>query len=144
MQICNVTNSANFFHLMRRQLHREFRKPLIVMSPKQLLRHKLVRSNLSEFTENKRFIKTYPEAYPEEVNEASNIERIILCSGQVYFSLLDYRRKNNIKNMVILRVEQIAPFPMYQVEQLINIYQNAEVMWTQEEHRNAGAWRYVR
>ena len=144
MQIINVTNPANFFHALRRQLHRDFRKPLIVMSPKQLLRHKLVKSNISEFTEDERFHRTYPETYPEEIDDQFNIERLIFCSGQVYFALLDYRRKHNIKNVAICRVEQIAPFPNYQIGDLINNYPNAEIMWTQEEHRNAGPWRYVR
>jgi len=144
MQICNITNPANFFHVLRRQLHRDFRKPLIVLTPKQLLRHKLVKSNLSEFCDKQRFHRTYAESYPEQIDEPNNIKRIIFCSGQVYFALIDYRQKNNIKNVAICRVEQVAPFPNYQVTDLINNYPNANVMWTQEEHRNAGSWRYVR
>lgn len=144
MQVVNITSPANFFHLLRRQLHRDFRKPLIVMSPKQLLRHKLVKSNISEFCTKQRFHRTYAEMHPEEINEPNNIERMIVCSGQVYFALLDYRQKNNIKNVAIIRTELIAPFPNFQIRDHIKKYPNAEVMWVQEEHRNAGAWRYVR
>lgn len=93
MQVANVTNPANYFHLLRRQLVRDFRKPLVVMTPKYLLRHKLVKSNIEEFHEKYHFVSIYRESYPEEVQSNEQIERVIFCSGKVYFDLLDKRRE---------------------------------------------------
>lgn len=143
MTVINVTTPANFFHALRRQLHRNFRKPLIVMSPKKLLRHKLVKSNIEEFEFN-RFKKTWPEAYPEKLVAPEKIRRIINCSGQVYFDLLEHREKNNIKDVVIHRIEQVAPFPYVSCKRVWDDYPNADIVWAQEEHRNQGAWTYMK
>ncbi|GAU20243.1 hypothetical protein TSUD_353070 [Trifolium subterraneum] len=152
MQIVNVTTPANFFHVLRRQIHREFRKPLIVMSPKNLLRSKACRSNLSEFddvqghpgfdkqgTRFKRLIK--------DRNDHSNLEegmrRLVLCSGKVYYELDDHRSKVDASDVAICRVEQLCPFPYDLVQRELKRYPNAEVVWCQEEPMNMGGYTYI-
>ncbi|QCE12862.1 2-oxoglutarate dehydrogenase, mitochondrial-like [Vigna unguiculata] len=152
LQIVNVTTPANFFHVLRRQVHREFRKPLIVMSPKNLLRSKVCRSNLSEFddvqghpgfdkqgTRFKRLIKD--QNYPSDVEEG--IRRLVLCSGKVYYELDEHRTKVEAKDVAICRVEQLCPFPYDLVQRELKRYPNAEVVWCQEEPMNMGGYTYV-
>lgn len=151
-QVVNVTTPANYFHVLRRQLHREFRKPLIVMSPKNLLRHKECRSNLSEFddvqghpgfdkqgTRFKRLIK--------DQNDHSNLEegisRLILCSGKLYYELNEERRQVERKDVAICRVEQLCPFPYDLIQRELKRYPNAEIVWCQEEPMNMGAYSYI-
>ncbi|KAI9124562.1 hypothetical protein K1719_004484 [Acacia pycnantha] len=151
-QIVNVTTPANFFHVLRRQIHREFRKPLIVMSPKNLLRHKDCKSNLSEFddvqghpgfdkqgTRFKRLIK--------DQNDHSDLEegirRLVLCSGKVYYELDDERKKAGAKDVAICRVEQLCPFPYDLAQRELKRYPNAEVVWCQEEAMNMGGYTYI-
>jgi len=143
MMICNVTNPANFFHLMRQQLHKNYRKPLVVLAPKKLLRHKLVKSNIEEF-EFHRFRKVYPETQSEKLVAPEKIRRVINCTGQVYFDLLEYREKNNINDVVIQRIEQIAPFPYLSVKTELDKYVNADIIVSQEEHRNQGPWNFFK
>ena len=140
MQVCNVTTPANYFHMIRRQIHREFRKPLIVMTPKSLLRHPLARSNLDEFTGDTLFKKIIPE---HESFDSQSVKRHILCSGKIYYDLLQRRQEKNINNIVITRIEQIAPFPYYLVADECKKYSNAELVWCQEEPMNMGAWTYI-
>lgn len=98
MQVCNITNPANYFHLLRRQVLRDFRKPCVVMTPKFLLRYKLAKSSISEFTDVERFISLYGETYPEDVESNNDkIKKVIVCSGKVYFDLLEKRRTDEIK-----------------------------------------------
>ncbi|KAI4351093.1 hypothetical protein L6164_005479 [Bauhinia variegata] len=150
-QVVNITTPANYFHVLLRQIHRDFRKPLIVMSPKHLLRHKECRSNLSEFEDNgglpgsaecsrfKRVIK--------EQNNHSDLEegirRLIFCSGKVYYDLDDERRKTKGNDIAICRVEQICPFPYDLIQQELKRYPNAEIVWCQEEPMNMGAYFYA-
>ncbi|KAK6143283.1 hypothetical protein DH2020_023631 [Rehmannia glutinosa] len=151
-QVVNVTTPANYFHVLRRQIHREFRKPLIVMSPKNLLRHKDCKSNLSEFddvqghpgfdkqgTRFKRLIK--------DQNDHSDLEegirRLVLCSGKVYYELDEQRKKANGKDIAICRVEQLCPFPYDLIQRELKRYPNAEIVWCQEEPMNMGAYSYV-
>lgn len=104
--VCNITSPANYFHVLRRQMKRKYRKPLVVMSPKKLLRHKLARSTIEEFDDGTEFNPIYAETFPEEITEPSKVRRILVCSGQVYFDLLEHRRENNIKvdsNVIIGR-----------------------------------------
>ncbi|KAK8942516.1 hypothetical protein KSP39_PZI008916 [Platanthera zijinensis] len=151
-QVVNVTTPANYFHVLRRQLHRDFRKPLIVMSPKNLLRHKDCKSNLSEFddvaghpgfdkqgTRFKRLIKD--QNFLEDVEEG--ISRLLLCSGKVYYELDDERKKMERNDVAICRVEQLCPFPYDLVQRELNRYPNAEIVWCQEEPMNMGAYHYI-
>ncbi|XP_011024057.1 PREDICTED: 2-oxoglutarate dehydrogenase, mitochondrial-like [Populus euphratica] len=151
-QIVNVTTPANYFHVLRRQIHRDFRKPLVVMAPKNLLRHKDCKSNLSEFddvqghpgfdkqgTRFKRLIK--------DQNDHSDLEegirRLVLCSGKVYYELDEERRKVEAKDIAICRVEQLCPFPYDLIQRELKRYPSAEVVWCQEEPMNMGAYSYI-
>ncbi|KAE8676346.1 hypothetical protein F3Y22_tig00111618pilonHSYRG00007 [Hibiscus syriacus] len=151
-QVVNVTTPANYFHVLRRQIHREFRKPLIVMSPKNLLRHKDCKSNLSEFddvqghpgfdkqgTRFKRLIKD--QNIHSDLEEG--IRRLVLCSGKVYYELDDERKKNNASDVAICRVEQLCPFPYDLIQRELKRYPNAEIVWCQEEPMNMGAFSYI-
>ncbi|MED6199163.1 hypothetical protein PIB30_073301 [Stylosanthes scabra] len=151
-QVVNITTPANYFHVLRRQIHREFRKPLIVMSPKYLLRHKECKSKIYEFVvvegnngddqEGSRFMRLI-----KDKNKHSHLEegvrRVILCSGKVYYDLDEERRKINAKDIAICRVEQLCPFPYDLIQQELKRYPNAEVVWCQEEPMNMGAYYYM-
>ncbi|KAG6483235.1 2-oxoglutarate dehydrogenase, mitochondrial-like [Zingiber officinale] len=151
-QVVNVTTPANYFHVLRRQLHRDFRKPLIVMSPKNLLRHKDCKSHLSEFddvlghpgfdkqgTRFKRLIKDQNDH--REIEEGIN--RLILCSGKVYYELDEARKKKERSDVAICRVEQLSPFPYDLIQRELKRYPNAEIVWCQEEPMNMGAYFYI-
>ncbi|OEJ69159.1 2-oxoglutarate dehydrogenase E1 component [Magnetovibrio blakemorei] len=140
-QVVNVTTPAQFFHVMRRQLRRNLRKPLIVMSPKSLLRHKLVVSNLGEMGPGTCFHRVLPEH--DRLVLDKKIRRVVLCSGKVYYDLLEERRRREIKDVAIVRVEQLYPFPWQGLMQQLGRYPNAEVIWCQEEPANMGAWTFV-
>ena len=146
MIVANVTQPANFFHLLRRQLAWDFRKPLIVMSPKSLLRHPEVVSDLSEFGPGTRFQPVYDDAAFAKTSTADlkKVRRLVLCSGKVYFDLLDYQRTNEIKDVAVCRIEQLYPLPAPEIEQLRKRYSAAELVWCQEESENMGAWRYMK
>ena len=155
-QICNVTTPANYFHMLRRQVHREFRKPLIVMSPKNLLRHPKAVSNLDEFDNSddndslqgirfKRMImdKTSTSRSMDPPVE-DKVERVIFCSGKVYYDLDESREEaSKLDAVKICRIEQLAPFPWDLVGRELKRYPNAEVVWCQEEPMNMGAWFHV-
>jgi 2-oxoglutarate dehydrogenase E1 component len=141
MQVVNITTPANYFHALRRQMRRNFRKPLIVMSPKSLLRHKLVVSNLEEMGPNTHFRRILPETDRLALDE--NIRRVILCSGKIYYDLLEARRDSGNNDVAILRVEQLHPWPRNSLCRQLNRYPNAEIVWTQEEPANMGAWSFV-
>ncbi|KAJ9160071.1 hypothetical protein P3X46_025506 [Hevea brasiliensis] len=151
-QVVNVTTPANYFHVLRRQIHRDFRKPLVVMSPKNLLRHKSCKSNLCEFddvqghpgfdkqgTRFKRLIR--------DQNDHSDLEegirRLVLCSGKVYYELEEERNRLSEKDVAICRVEQLCPFPYDLVQRELKRYPNAEIVWCQEEPMNMGAYSYI-
>jgi 2-oxoglutarate dehydrogenase E1 component len=141
LQVVNITSPANFFHALRRQVKRNFRKPLIVMSPKSLLRHKLNISRLNEMGPGTGFCRIIPEI--DTLQEDSEVKRVILCSGKVYFDLLEARRQQNIKDVVIIRVEQLYPWPRGSITEQISKYSNADVVWSQEEPSNQGSWHFV-
>lgn len=144
-QVINPTTPANYFHALRRQQHRDFRKPLIVASTKALLRHKLAVSSFQDISTGSRFRRTYPELYPDEVVSDDEIRRLILCSGKIYYELLEARRAEASKSDVaIVRIEQISPFPFDQVANYAKQYPNAEIVWCQEEPKNMGCWYFVR
>eukprot|EP01135_Chromosphaera_perkinsii_P007575 Nk52_evm31s914 gene=Nk52_evmTU31s914 len=142
-QVLNCTTPANYFHALRRQIHREFRKPLIVMSPKSLLKHRLAVSSVEEMSEGTRFRRVIPEE-GEPAKNPENVRKLIFCSGKVYYDLLKEREDRGIKDVAIARVEQLSPFPYDLVLRQSKDYPGAEVAWCQEEPRNQGAWTYVR
>ncbi|MEE9397043.1 MAG: 2-oxoglutarate dehydrogenase E1 component [Methylococcales bacterium] len=140
MQVCVPTTPAQIFHLLRRQIIRPYRKPLIVMSPKSLLRHKMAVSSLEDLT--------YGSFQPliGETDEISleNVSRIVLCSGKVYYDLLEIRRTEELDHIAILRIEQLYPFPLKQLSSTLKKYPNVkELIWCQEEPKNQGAWHQI-
>ncbi len=142
MQVCNMTTPANYFHALRRQLHRPFRKPLIVMSPKSLLRHKLATSKLAELGPNTTFHRVLWD--DNQPSPDDKIKRIVLCSGKVYFDLFEEREKQKMKDVAILRIEQLYPFPFNALSKELARYKNVEtVVWCQEEPKNMGAWAFI-
>lgn len=140
-QIVNCTTPANYFHVLRRQMHREFRKPLIIFTPKSLLRHKACVSPLSMMTDGQTFHRVLYEDKP--VNKPKNIKRVVLCSGKVYYDLIDERDKRGIKDITIMRLEQLYPFPYDALKEELTPFVNADVVWCQEESENMGAWTFV-
>jgi 2-oxoglutarate dehydrogenase E1 component len=137
IQVVNVTTPAQYFHLLRRQVKRNFRKPLIVMSPKSLLRHPGAVSRITEFTSG-----GFQEIL-EEANAPAAASRMILCSGKVYFDLCDYRDKNGIKDAVIVRVEQLYPLHADRLREISARYPGIRLVWCQEESQNMGAWSWI-
>ena len=142
-QICNCTTPANYFHVLRRQMHREFRKPLVVMSPKSLLRHKLAVSDLDMFTGDSTFHRVLWDDDKDELVKDDKIKRVVLCSGKVYYDLLQERRERGIKDITILRLEQLYPFPDAALAGELKPFKNAEIVWAQEEPQNQGAWSFI-
>eukprot|EP00735_Rhodelphis_limneticus_P009011 TRINITY_DN2468_c0_g1::TRINITY_DN2468_c0_g1_i1::g.8967::m.8967 TRINITY_DN2468_c0_g1::TRINITY_DN2468_c0_g1_i1::g.8967 ORF type:complete len:1010 (-),score=333.22,sp/Q54JE4/ODO1_DICDI/49.38/0.0,Transket_pyr/PF02779.19/1.4e-64,E1_dh/PF00676.15/1.9e-62,HrpB4/PF09502.5/0.3 TRINITY_DN2468_c0_g1_i1:885-3851(-) len=142
LQVCNITTPANYFHVLRRQIHREYRKPLIIMSPKALLRHPQCVSPLSEFGQDQQFHRVLPEVAKDLVAD-DKVRRLIFCSGKVYYDLLNDRDSKGIKDVALVRLEQIAPFPHHRIAEQLQKYKNAQVMWVQEEPKNMGAWFYT-
>ena len=141
MQVVNMTTPANYFHALRRQMRRNFRKPMIVMAPKSLLRHKMVVSSLAEMGPDTHFRRIYPET--DRLVLDKNMRRVVLCSGKVYYDLLQYRRDNDIKDAAIIRVEQLYPWPRQTLFQQLARYPNADVVWCQEEPANQGSWTFI-
>ncbi|MBS0520727.1 MAG: 2-oxoglutarate dehydrogenase E1 component [Proteobacteria bacterium] len=140
-QVIVPTTPANYFHALRRQVRRSFRKPLIVMTPKSLLRHKDCVSTLADFGPGSSFRRILAEV--DQLAAADKVRRVVLCSGKVYFDLLAERRKRKIDDVAILRIEQLYPFPFTRLGARLAQYPNAEVVWCQEEPENAGAWHFV-
>jgi 2-oxoglutarate dehydrogenase E1 component len=144
MQVVYPSTPANYFHVLRRQLYRDFRKPLIAFTSKSLLRHPLARSTLQEMTGKTYFQRYIPESDPkQELVEDDKIRRHILCTGQVYYKLIHARTQRGIKDIAISRVEQLSPFPYDLIKPHLDKYKNAEIYWCQEEPLNFGAWTYV-
>jgi 2-oxoglutarate dehydrogenase E1 component len=145
-QVANCTTPANYFHILRRQLHRQFRKPLILMTPKSLLRHKRVISNLDEMgpgTSFHRLLWDDAQHQPGVLAPDNAIRRVVLCSGKVYYDLYDAREAAGINDVYLLRIEQLYPFPARALIQELSRFPNAEIIWCQEEPRNMGAWHFV-
>lgn len=139
LSIANCTSPANFFHLLRRQLARPFRKPLIVMSPKSLLRHPRCVSSLQEFTGQSAFQEIIDDATIAKTH-SKKVRRVLFCSGKIYFDLLDAQEQGRHQEVALVRVEQLYPWPKTQLEALFNKYSQAEKVWVQEEPANMGAW----
>jgi 2-oxoglutarate dehydrogenase E1 component len=141
MQVCVPSTPAQMFHMLRRQMLQPFRKPLIVMSPKSLLRHEMSVSSLEDLTRGSfaRIIDETDELLPAQVR------RLVFCSGKVYFDLLKARRKDGIRDVALVRIEQLYPFPTEEYEAILSRYPNArEIVWCQEEPQNQGAWYQIR
>lgn len=142
-QVVNCTTPANYYHVLRRQVHREFRKPLIIATPKNLLRERKCTSTLAEMGPHTKFIRVYDETDNNIVNNASAVRRIVFCSGKIYYELVAEREKKNLQDVAIIRIEQLAPFPWDKVAEQCALYNNADVTWCQEEPKNMGAWSFV-
>lgn len=146
MQVAYVTTPANTFHILRRQMNRQFRKPLILFFSKFLLRHPLARSDIEDFTGDSHFQWVIPDPAHEDGTIVSHdkIKRVILCTGQVYVALHKHRASKEINDVALTRIEQLNPFPWAQLRDILDSYPNAEtIVWTQEEPLNAGAWSFV-
>ena len=141
IQVVNCTTPANFYHVLRRQIHRDYRKPLIVMTPKSLLRHKLATSTIDEFDQGTRFLPVIPEK--SDLLEDNKIKKVIFCSGKIYYDLFESRQKKKTNNIVILRLEEIYPLPEKQILDSFKKYSNAKIIWCQEEPENMGAWHFL-
>jgi len=148
-QVANCTTPANYFHIIRRQLHRSFRKPLILMTPKSLLRHKRVVSSLEKFGPQNTFHRVLWDhaqvGGSEKVQLApdQDIQRVVLCSGKVYYDLFEERESRGNGEIYLMRVEQLYPFPARALIQELSRFPNAEVVWCQEEPKNQGAWSFI-
>ncbi len=141
MQVVYPTTPAQYFHVLRRQIHRNFRKPLIVMAPKSMLRLKLAVSRVEAFTDAP-FLNAIDEI---ETIDPNQVERVLLCSGKVYYDLLVARTARVLDNLAIVRVEQLYPFPETELREILSRYpDDAEVVWVQEEAENMGSWQYIR
>ncbi|MHC4727385.1 MAG: 2-oxoglutarate dehydrogenase E1 component, partial [Planctomycetota bacterium] len=138
IQICDVTTPVQYFHLLRRQVKLSFRKPLIIMTPKSLLRHPKVISNITELAEG---------GFQEVLDDSCNpeqIDRILLCSGKVYYDLIAHRETMGHNNSALIRLEQLSPFPKRALESCLEKYKPRNITWIQEQPRNFGAWNYMR
>jgi len=148
-QVANCTTPANYFHILRRQLHRKFRKPLVIMTPKSLLRHKRVLSNLAELGPGTSFHRVLWDDAEVDRNVSvrlrgdRDIRRVVLCSGKVYYDLFEARAAAGIDDVYLLRVEQYYPFPARSLISELGRFANAEVVWAQEEPKNMGAWSFM-
>ena len=138
MTVANLTTSANLFHSFRRQLARNFRKPLIIMSPKSGLRHPMSVSPLSDFEKGTRFQEVI-----DDTNVGKKVKRILFCSGKIAYELISKKESLGVKDIAVVRIEQLYPYPAEQVQQILEKHKGAEVCWVQEEPANAGAWEYL-
>lgn len=136
--VANITEPSNYFHMIRRQLAWPFRKPLIVMSPKSLLRHPKVMSPITEFTKG-----TFRELLPDNYATKTKVKKVLLCSGKIYYDLNEYRETNKRKDVAIIRIEQLYPFPDLQLDDELDKYPKADYIWVQEEPSNMGYWSFV-
>ncbi len=139
MQVCNLTTPAQYFHALRRQVRRKFRRPLILMAPKSMLRHKLAVSKLSEFTDDG-FHEILDDPTPPK-----NPRRLVLCNGKLYYELLEYRTAQNVDDIALVRIEQLYPLKNDLMQQIASRYKGvSEIVWAQEEPKNRGAWTFIR
>ncbi|MFN4274027.1 MAG: 2-oxoglutarate dehydrogenase E1 component [Aliihoeflea sp.] len=149
MQVANVTTPANYFHILRRQLKRDFRKPLILMTPKSLLRHKRAVSTLAEMSGESSFHRLlwddaeYLKDQEISLVKDSKIRRVVLCSGKVYYDLYEERQKRGVNDIYLLRVEQLYPFPAKALINELSRFKNADMVWCQEEPKNMGSWTFI-
>jgi 2-oxoglutarate dehydrogenase E1 component len=139
MLVCVPTTPAQCFHMIRRQMRMTTRKPLVVMTPKSLLRHKLAVSSLEDLADG-----AFQKLIPDDTASAKKVRRVVLCSGKVYYDLLEQARKDGIDDVALVRVEQLYPFPRPElVEELKRFARVSDVVWCQEEPQNQGAWYQI-
>jgi 2-oxoglutarate dehydrogenase E1 component len=146
--VANCTTPANYFHILRRQIHRTFRKPLVLMTPKSLLRHKLAISDASDFTTGSSFHRVLWDDAEKghsdtKLKPDDQIKRVVISSGKVYFDLLEERDNRGIDDVYLLRLEQFYPFPALALMKELGRFKDAEIVWCQEEPKNQGAWTFV-
>ncbi|NOD84436.1 2-oxoglutarate dehydrogenase E1 component [Ruegeria sp. HKCCD6119] len=146
--VANCTTPANYFHILRRQLHRTFRKPLILVTPKSLLRHKLAVSTADDFTTGSSFHRVLWDDAQKGNSDTKlvaddKIKRVVMCSGKVYFDLLEERDARGIDDIYLMRIEQFYPFPAHSLINELERFKNAEMVWCQEEPKNQGAWTFI-
>ncbi len=139
MVVANLTTPANIFHILRRQVKWDFRKPLIIFTPKSLLRHPECVSSLKDFTEG-----SFQEIIDDSYVNAKDVKRLVMCTGKVYYDLRAKQQKDKRKDVAIVRLEQIYPMPEEQSFKIIEKYKNAEKVWVQEEPKNMGAFTFLR
>ena len=145
IQVANCTTPANYFHILRRQIHRNFRKPLIIMTPKSLLRNKNAVSNLNEFNIGETFHRLLWDDKHEELINNSKPKKLVLCSGRIYYDLLEERENYINSDVYLLRVEQLYPFPEKGLKKELTRHKDIkEIIWCQEEPKNMGAWAYMK
>ena len=148
-QVANCTTPANYFHILRRQMHRNFRKPLVLMTPKSLLRHKRVVSPLEMFDQNSTFHRVLWDDVQFLKDEKiklvpdDKIKRVVMCSGKVYYDLYDARDNEGLDNVYLMRLEQLYPFPARALVDELGRFPQAEMVWCQEEPKNMGGWSFV-
>ena len=138
MIVANPTVPANFFHLLRRQVTWPFRKPCVVFSPKSLLRHPAVISPIKDFIDG-----SFQEVIDDSNVTAKDVKRVVMCSGKIYYDLLEVQQKKKIKDTAIVRLEQLHPFPEKQLKAVLKKYKDAKLLWTQEECANMGCLSYI-
>ncbi len=138
MVMTNLTTPANLFHLLRRQITWDFRKPCVVFTPKSLLRHPKVVSPIEDFTKG-----GFKEIIPDDYVTNKSVSRVLFCTGKVYFDLLEEQQKRKAKNIAIVRIEQMYPFPQKQIDALLKKFNKPELYWVQEEPENMGAWTFL-
>ena len=138
MVVCDVTTPANMFHLLRRQIAWDFRKPLVVFTPKSLLRHPQCVSKVEEFTTG-----SFQEVIDDSWVKAKDVKKVVLCTGKLYYDLFKYQQENDRKNVAVVRLEQLYPLPVEQIEAIKKKYKGASICWAQEEPYNMGAWTYL-
>ncbi len=141
IQVANCTSPANYFHILRRQMMRDFRKPLVLMTPKSTLRHKANTSALIDFVNGSTFHRVLSNPLSED--DYKHINRIVFCSGKIYFELQDHINELKLNNVYIIRLEQLYPFPYEALKQGIKKFINCELIWCQEEPKNMGAWEFI-
>ena len=139
MYVANCSTPANMFHILRRQMVTKFRKPLIIFTPKSLLRHPKAVSGIEDLSKGK-----FMPVIDSNNNDVSKIDRLVFCSGKFYYDLLDFKEKNNINDTALIRLEQLFPLPEQEIKIIFNKYSNAkDIVWAQEEPRNMGAWSHL-
>ncbi len=149
MQVANCTTPANYFHILRRQMRRNFRKPLVIMTPKSLLRHKKCVATIEEMGPGSSFHRIlwddaeYRPGSTIKLQADGKIKRVVMCSGKVYYDLLEEREKRGITDIYLLRVEQFYPYPFHSINTELSRFKNAEIIWCQEEPKNMGAWTFI-
>jgi 2-oxoglutarate dehydrogenase E1 component len=142
--VANCTTPANIFHILRRQITLPFRKPLILFTPKSLLRHPDVKSSFDDMNEGTEFKRLIPDE-GAAVENRDDVKKLIFCSGKVYYELAKERAARDLNSQIaISRVEQMSPFPYDLIRSEMNKYPNAKIVWAQEEHKNNGGWTYMK